>query len=97
MTHNGVHDKTDTLEISRATRKDFLRALYSNAPDELYLELRCIHPGTSEVRTLWGRLGDKRGLAAALKQADKFNSEDFGLYFAPCLRREKKGNADSAA
>jgi hypothetical protein len=40
---------------------------------------------------------DKRRLAAVLKQADKFNAEGFGLYFAPCLRREKKGSADSAA
>jgi len=96
MTHNDVHDKTDTLKVSRATRKDFLRALYGDAPDELYLELRCIHPGTGEVRTLWGRMGDKRGLGSALKQADKFNSEGYGLYFAPCLRKEKKGSADSA-
>ena len=97
MTHNEVHDKTDTLKVSHATCKDFLRAIYGNAPEELYLELRCIHPGTGEVRTLWGRIGDKRGLGSALKGADKLNSEGFGLYFAPCLRKEKKGNADSAA
>ena len=97
MTHNEVHDKTDTLTVAHAPRKDFLRALYGDAPDDLYLELRCIHPTTGEVRTLWGRMGDKRGLAAALKQADKLNTEGFGVYFAPCLRREKKGDADSAA
>ncbi len=96
MTHNEVHDKTDTLRVSRAPRKDFLRALYGDAPDDLYLELRCIHPVTGEVRTLWGRLGDKRGLGSALKQANKLNGEGYGVYFAPCLRREKKGNADAA-
>ena len=96
MTYNEVYDKTDTFKIAHATRKDFLRALYGNAPEELYLELRCIHPGTGEVRTLWGGMGDKHGLAAALKGADKLNSEGYGLYFAPCLRKKKKGNADSA-
>jgi hypothetical protein len=59
--------------------------------------LRCIHPTTGEVQTLWGRMGDKRGLSSALKVADKLNGEGFGLYSAPCLRKEKKGNADSAA
>ncbi|MFW5692384.1 MAG: DUF927 domain-containing protein [Chloroflexota bacterium] len=93
MTQNTPVSKTDE---SIKNRRAFLRALYGSAPDELYLELRCIHPETGEVRTLWRRIGDKRGLAAALKQADKLNSAGFGLYFAPCLRREKKGNADSA-
>ena len=97
MTHNEVHNKTDTRKVTHATRKDFMRALYGNATAELYLELRCIHPATGEVRTLWGRMGDKRGLAAVLKAADKLNAEGYGLYFAPCLRKEKKGNADSAA
>src|SRR5690606_22464830 len=77
-------------------RRAFLRSLYGSAPDDLYLELRCIHPATGEVRTLWGRMGDKRGLGSALKQADKLNSEGYGVYFAPCLRKEKKGSADSA-
>jgi hypothetical protein len=95
MTHNGVHDKTN--ESTLTDRRRFLRALYGDAPEELYLELRCIHPETGEVRTLWGRMGDKRRLAAALKGADKLNSEGFGMYFAPCLRKEKKGSADSAA
>jgi hypothetical protein len=94
MTQNTPVSKTDE---SIKNRRAFLRALYGSAPDDLYLELRCIHPETGEVRTLWGRMGDKRGLAAALKQADKLNNEGFGLYFAPCMRREKKGSADSAA
>jgi hypothetical protein len=95
MTQNTPVSKTD--KSTQSDRRAFLRALYGSAPDELYLELRCIHPGTGEVRTLWGRMGDKRGLAAALKAADKLNGEGYGVYFAPCLRREKKGSADSAA
>lgn len=94
MTYKESVDKTDTQDITG--RRLFLRALYGSAPEELYLELRCIHPETGEVRTLWGRIGDKRGLTAALKQADRLNRDGFGLYFAPCLRKEKKGNADSA-
>jgi hypothetical protein len=95
MTQNTPVSKTD--EDTRTDRRAFLRALYGPAPDALYLELRCIHPTTGEVRTLWGRMGDKRGLDAALKGADKLNSEGFGLYFAPCLRKVKKGSMDSAA
>ncbi len=93
MTQNTPVSKTDE---SIKNRRAFLRALYGSAPDDLYLELRCIHPTTGEVRTLWGRMGDKRGLAAALKGADKLNGEGYGVYFAPCLRKEKKGSADSA-
>jgi hypothetical protein len=95
MTQNTPVSKTD--EITPTDRRAFLRALYGSAPDDLYLELRCIHPATGEVRTLWGRMSDKRGLAAALKQGDRLNGEGYGVYFAPCLRKEKKGNADSAA
>ncbi len=95
MTQNTPVSKTD--KSTQSDRRAFLRALYGSAPDELYLELRCIHPETGEVRTLWGRMGDKRGLGSVLKQADKLNSEGYGVYFAPCLRKEKKGNADSAA
>jgi hypothetical protein len=94
MTQNIPVSKTD--EITPTDRRAFLRALYGSAPDDLYLELRCIHPETGEVRTLWGRMGDKRGLAGVLKQAGKLNGEGYGVYFAPCLRKEKKGSADSA-
>ncbi|MBK8027001.1 MAG: hypothetical protein IPK19_37850 [Chloroflexi bacterium] len=45
---------------SRADRKTFLQALYTGAPDDLYLELRCLHPTTGAVRTFWNRIGDKR-------------------------------------
>jgi hypothetical protein len=95
MTQNTPVSKID--ESTLTDRRAFLRSLYGSAPDELYLELRCIHPATGEVRTLWGRIGDKRGLGVVLKQADKLNGEGYGVYFAPCLRKEKKGNADSAA
>ncbi|MEQ9029162.1 MAG: hypothetical protein RLP44_10660 [Aggregatilineales bacterium] len=94
MTYKESVGKTGTRDITG--RRLFLRSLYGSAPDNLYLELRYIHPETGEVRTLWERMGDKRGLTTALKQADQFNREGFGLYFAPCLRKEKKGNADSA-
>ena len=76
MTQNTPVSKTD--ESTRADRRAFLRALYGSAPDDLYLELRCIHPETGEVRTRWGRMGDKRGLGSALKGADKLNSEGYG-------------------
>ena len=83
-------------ENSQSDRRAFLRALYGSSPDDLYLELRCIHPITEEVRTLWGRTGNKRELASRLRQAGALNREGFGVYFAPCLRREKKGNAEAA-
>jgi hypothetical protein len=80
-----------------ATRSDFLAALYPNVPDKLWLELRCIHPGTGEVRTLWAEPGNEKQLQAILNQADRLNGEGYGVYFAPCLRKEKKGSAASAA
>jgi hypothetical protein len=95
MTQNIPVNKTG--KNTGADRRVFLRSLYGSAPEDLYLELRCIHPETGEVRALWGRMGDKRGLAAALKQADILNAEGYGVYFAPCLRKEKKGNAGAAA
>ena len=95
MTQINAVDQTDKNVLS--DRRAFLRALYGSSPDDLYLELRCIHPLTEEVRTLWGRIGSKRELASRLKQAGALNREGFGVYFAPCLRHEKKGNAESAA
>jgi hypothetical protein len=76
---------------------DFLRALYPNVPDKLWLELRCIHPETSEVRSFWAQQSNDKQRETVLKQADKLNGEGYGVYFAPCLRREKKGGAASAA
>ena len=76
---------------------DFLRELYGSAPDGLWLELRCIHPVTGEVRLLWASIADEKQYQATLHAADRHNKEGFGVYFAPCLRSEKKGNAASAA
>ncbi len=39
----------------------------------------------------------RNSVKVVLKQADKLNSEGYGVYFAPCLRQEKKGSAASAA
>ncbi len=97
MTQNDVVNKTDTFDAPNANRHEFLNALYKGSPEELYLELRCIHPTTGEARSLWGRIGNKRELAAALKQAEALNREGFGVYFAPCLRKAKQGKAEAAA
>ncbi len=96
MTQNGIVNKTDTLDTPSAGRREFLAALYKGSPDKLYLELRCIHPTTGEARSLWGQMGNKRELSAALKQAEVLNREGFGLYFAPCLRKAKQGKAETA-
>jgi hypothetical protein len=78
--------------------RDFLRALYAGAPDDLYFELRCIHPTSGDARSFWSKVGDKRALTNALNRGTALNRESgYGLYFAPCLRREKKGKADAAA
>lgn len=78
-------------------RSDFLATLYPNATDKLWLELRCIHPETGEVRTFWVQPDNDKQREAIFKQTDKLNTEGYGLYFAPCLRQEKKGSAASAA
>lgn len=92
MSHNLTVDKPSALD-----RRAFLGALYQGCPDDFYLELRCIHPETGEVKTFWSKIGDKRRLTNNFKQADSLNHEGFGLYFAPCLRSESKGSAESAA
>jgi len=77
--------------------RDFLRALYNGAPDDLYFELRCIHPTTGDARSFWSKVGDKRTLTNALNRATALNREsDYGLYFAPCLRAQKQGKAEAA-
>jgi len=87
-----------TLDNARiAARVDFLAALYPNASDKLWLELRCIHPETGQVRTLWAQNHHEKQREAIFKQVEKLNGEGYGIYFAPCLRKEKKGNAASAA
>jgi hypothetical protein len=78
--------------------RDFLRALYAGAPEELYFELRCIHPTNGDARSLWSKVGDKRTLTNALNRAAALNRDSgYGLYFAPCLRSQKQGKAEAAA
>jgi hypothetical protein len=92
MTQNTItHNKQNVL------KHDFLKALYPNLPQNLWLEIRCIHPITGEVRILWTKQGNAKQLESSLKQADKLNDEGFGIYFAPCLRSEQKGNASTAS
>ncbi len=97
MTQNDLVDKTNTFDAPSNGRRQFLAALYHGSPDELYLELRCIHPTTGEARSLWGRMGSNRELGDALKQAEALNREGYGMYFAPCLRKAKQGKAEAAA
>lgn len=89
--------KTTSHNARNVTRDDFLGVLYPNVPDKLWLELRCIHPETGEVRSFWAQQANDKQRESMLKQADKINGEGYGVYFAPCLRREKKGSAASAA
>ena len=83
-------------EIQAVTQSDFLSVLYPQPSEEHWLELRCIHPGTGEVRTLWTQRNKPKQLESVLKPADKLNAEGFGVFFAPCLRKEKKGSVTSA-
>ena len=89
--------KTTANNEQIAARSDFLAALYSDAAEKLWLELRCIHPETGEVRSFWTQPDSDKQREAVLKQADKLNAEGYGVYFAPCLRREKKGSAVGGA
>jgi hypothetical protein len=89
MTHHSPPDKAVA-----ATRSEFLDALYQAADPKLWLELRCIHPVSKQVKTLWMPL-QKR--TAILRQADQLNSDGYSLYFAPCPRSKQKGNAEAAA
>ncbi|MDX2159888.1 MAG: DUF927 domain-containing protein [bacterium] len=82
---------------NKPDRGDFLRALYHGAPDNLYIELRCIHPTTTHAKSLWSQIGDKRSLTNAFNRATALNHEGYGVYFAPCLRATKSGKADAAA
>jgi hypothetical protein len=97
MTHNDLVNKTDTFDAPSSARRDFLQALYKGSSNNLYLELRCIHPISGEARSLWGRMGNKHELGAALQEAEKLNREGLGVYFAPCLRKGKQGKAEAAA
>ena len=76
-----------------ANCETFLDTLYVSAPQELLLEIRCIHPVNGKVRSLWAPVHDRK---AILEQATQLNEEGYGIYFAPCLRKEKKGSVASA-
>lgn len=95
MTQNNAVHKTDTLDVPN--RRTFLSALFRGCPQELYFELRAIHPTTQQAKALWGQLSNKRELAAILKHAEVLNKEGYGMYFAPCLRQSKQGKVETTA
>jgi len=97
MTYNDSTHKVAPVLSPTTHREDFLAALYGQADPALWLELRCIHPETEASRVLWSPVGDQSRRAAVLRQADAMNKAGFGVYFAPCLRREKKGDAQAVA
>jgi hypothetical protein len=97
MTHHDSANKTETSSRVAACRDEFLAALYANADPKLLLEMRCIHPETEAARVLWTPIGNRQRLAATLRQADALNKSGHGVFFAPCLRHEKKGSAESVA
>jgi hypothetical protein len=72
----------------------FLDTLYGSAPQEHLLEIRCIHPINGQVRSIWSNVHEQNSV---LEQAKQLNQQGYGIYFAPCLRTEKKGNAQSAS
>ncbi|MBZ0275815.1 MAG: RepB family DNA primase, partial [Anaerolineae bacterium] len=92
MTQNTTDHNTKTV-----TQAEFLDMLYPQPQEDLYLELRCIHPETGEVRTLWTQIGNAKQRNSALKQVEKLNNEGYGVYYAPCLRQTKQGKSESAA
>jgi len=96
MTQDTLVHKTDGIAVA-TDRRDFLQALYQNAPETLYLELRCIHPTTADARSFWSEVRDKSSLTTAFNRATALNTEGYGVYFAPCLRLTKSGKADAAA
>ncbi len=95
MTQKTISNNTSP-DIQSVTQIDFLNVLYPQPPAERWIELRCIHPETGEVRTLWTHMDKQKQMASVLKQAEELNQEGFGVYFAPCLRKEQKGSATSA-
>ena len=80
-----------------ANCETFLTAFYRDVPDNLWLEIRCIHPITKNVRTLWASSNDAAQRNNVLKQANQLNREGYGIYFAPCLRNEQIGKTEHAA
>ena len=63
--------KTTSHNARNVTRDNFLGALYPNVPDKLWLELRCIHPETGEVRSFWTQSDHDQQREAICKQTDK--------------------------
>ncbi|TVR20973.1 MAG: hypothetical protein EA396_09275, partial [Anaerolineaceae bacterium] len=88
-----IAQNTESLPSGKA----LLAELYKEAPAKLYFEIRCIHPTSAQVRSLWARMDDADGKKRIFAEAERLNKEGYGLYFAPCVRREKKGSAASAA
>ncbi len=98
MSHNDpVNNKAAAQTRLAASRENFLTALFGQANSELLLEMRCIHPETEAARVLWTPVGDPQRVAATLRQADALNKSGHGVFFAPCLRDQKKGSAEAAA
>jgi hypothetical protein len=97
MSHNDPTNKAAVRSRIAASRDDFLAALFGQAIPDLFLEMRCIHPETKHNRVLWSPVGDAQRVAATLRQADALNKSGHNIYFAPCLRNEQKGSAETSA
>ncbi|MCD4685697.1 MAG: hypothetical protein K8S97_07160 [Anaerolineae bacterium] len=95
MSHNNPVNKAAARSRLTATRDDFLAALFGQVDSNLLLELRCIPPETETVRVLWTPIDNPQRVAATLRQADALNKSGHNIYFAPCLRSEKKGSTEA--
>ncbi len=95
MTDNGSPHKQEIPPFGAGVG-DFLKALFADAPHELYLELRCIHPVSENRRVLWSKVHDQHSLGTAFGQAAALNQQGYGVYFAPCPRRDKQSGAEAA-
>lgn len=80
-----------------ANCETFLTTFYRDVPDNLWLEIRCIHPINKNVRSLWIAPNDITQRNSILKQANQLNREGYGIYFAPCLRQEQIGKTEHVA
>ncbi len=90
MTQDAAGDKT-------SDRNTFLRALFGTRRIICTLSCAVSIPDGQPPRTFWSKVGDKLNLVNALNRAKQANADGYGVYFAPCLRREKVGKAESAA
>lgn len=84
-------------EVTIANCETFLTTFYQDVLDDLWIEIRCIHPITTEVRSLWIPSNNTKQRNSMIRQANQLNREGYGIYFAPCLRQEQKGTAEHAA